>query len=360
MATTVADVLSAIGARVPLAKAAGWDPVGLQVGDPRAAVSRAAVAHEITDEVIGALDDDVELLIAYHPLLFDKVDRFVAGTTPSGRAYRLARRGVALAVVHTAFDVAPGGCADALADALGLAAPRGFAPAWPADTAKVVVFAPEEDADGLVAAMAAAGAGEIGTYGSCSFRVAGTGTFFAAESAAPATGSAGTLNREPEVRIEMVAPRHRIDAVVAAVVSVHRYEEPAYDVVDLRANAGFVGRIGRLDEPVPLRSFAARVAEVLETPVRVAGDPTRPVQTVAVVPGAGSGFVDTLGGAADVLVTGDVPHHAARRALDRGVAVVDAGHVPTERPGLRALVPVVSSVVPTSDLTAIDPHPWKE
>jgi putative NIF3 family GTP cyclohydrolase 1 type 2 len=46
-------------------------------------------------------------------------------------------------------------------------------------------------------------------------------------------------------------------------------------------------------------------------------------------------------------------------ALDRGMAVVDAGHAPTERPGMRALVDLVASHAETIDLTSLDPTPWR-
>ena len=362
MARTVADVLAGLSAHAPLSKAAGWDPVGLQLGALDAPAGRVGVAHEVTDDVLARVEaDGVELLVAYHPLLFRATNRLTAGRTPEGRAYRLVRAGVALAVVHTAFDVAPGGAADRLAEALDLEGCRGFGPLWPADSVKVVVFAPEEDAETLIAAMSASGAGEIGGYTSCSFRAPGTATFYPPETARPAVGVAGRMNREPEVRIEMIAPKDRADAVVAAVVAAHRYEEPAYDVVEVSASAGFVGRVGSLAPPATLEDVAARVGSRLCTPVRFAGDPHRTVETMAVVPGSGAPFLGAAAGMADLMVTGDVSHHRAREAIDRGLAIIDAGHVPTERPGVGALYALVSELVPdAADLTTIDPHPWKE
>ena len=274
MARTVVEFLGSLRAAVPLSKAADWDVVGLQVGDQSAAAERVAVTHEVTDAVLDELDnEDIDLLIAYHPLMLRRVNRILAGHGAVGRAYRLVRMGVSLAVVHTAFDIVPGGAADALASALGLSDPTGFGPLWPAGTVKVVAFAPEPDIDRLVTAMAEAGAGGIGSYSACSFRSQGTGTFLAPEAATPAVGRAGVFNHEPEVRVEMVAPKSHADRVVAALVAAHRYEEPAYDVVDVRSNAGFVGRLGRLETPVTLQTFAHRVGERLDAPVRVAGQP---------------------------------------------------------------------------------------
>ncbi len=362
MAVTVGEFLESLEAAVPLSKAAGWDNVGLQVGDMTGPADRVAVTHEVSDGVLDELEQSpADLLIAYHPLLFRPQERFVAGGGVGGRAFRLARQGVSLAIVHTAFDVVRGGAADSLAATLGLADVAGFGPLWPADSAKVVVFAPEPDAERVTEAMASAGGGRIGAYTGCSFRAPGTGSFHAPLGSQPTVGEPGIFTAAPEVRIEMVAPKTKVDGVVAAMVAAHRYEEPAYDVVEAASNAGFVGRVGRLETPVTLQAFARRIGERLDTQVRVAGSPKRTVARAAVVPGSGSSLIGSISGSADVLVTGDVTHHRARMALDQGIAVVDAGHTPTERPGLQALYSLVSGLAHEAiDMTHIDPNPWKD
>jgi putative NIF3 family GTP cyclohydrolase 1 type 2 len=283
----------------------------------------------------------------------------VAGPSAEGRAYRLIRRGVALAVVHTAFDVVDGGAADALAEALGLEDISGFGPNWGEDVVKVVTFLPAAHADDVVAAMAGAGAGRIGAYSACSFRGPGTGSFYAPESASPAAGVAGALNHEAEVRVEMIAPATRRDQVVAAMVATHPYEEPAYDVYETVGNAGFVGRHGTVD-PQRLDELAARVAAQLACVPRVAGAADRRVRRVAVVPGSGGGFVSGAAGVADVLVTGDVGHHQAQRGLEQGLCVVDAGHVATERPGVERLYAALAEQVGARSLLHLNPSPWRE
>ncbi|HSJ28365.1 MAG TPA: Nif3-like dinuclear metal center hexameric protein, partial [Acidimicrobiia bacterium] len=118
---SVSDVLAILDRTAPSGSAAAWDPVGLQVGDPAADVSSVAVCHEVTEEVLGAFGPrPPDLLVTYHPLLFQPTTRFVAGASPAGRALRLAEAGVSLVVVHTSFDGAPGGTADAMASAVGL------------------------------------------------------------------------------------------------------------------------------------------------------------------------------------------------------------------------------------------------
>jgi dinuclear metal center YbgI/SA1388 family protein len=359
---TVGELVEALALRAPFSTAAGFDPVGLQLGDPGAPARRVAVCHEVTEAVVEAvLEEPVDLLVTYHPLLFRPTTRLVAGRDAGGRAWRLARAGTALAVVHTSFDVAHGGAADALADALGIGERRGFAPLFGADSVKIATFLPADAADRVLEAVAAAGAGRIGNYTHCSFRSAGVGSFFASEATAPVVGARGALNREPEVRIEFVAPRARESAVLAALLAAHPYEEPAYDVYDRRGDARMLGRVGRLEQSASLADFAAGVGAALAvaTP-RAAGERARPIERVAVIPGSGADFFEAAADAgADAVVTGDVTHHRARAALERGLAVIDPGHAATERPGVRRLRDWVGELgAPVRDLLALDPDPW--
>jgi dinuclear metal center YbgI/SA1388 family protein len=120
-----------------------------------------------------------------------------------------------------------------------------------------------------------------------------------------------------------------------------------------------IGRIGTV-ETVSLGVFASMVAGRLDVPVRVAGDAESMVERVSVIPGSGGSFVDDAADISDVLVTGDVKHHDARRALDRGVAIIDAGHIATERPGVEALYAALSTLVDDIVWVGGDPDPWKE
>ena len=353
------DVLNSL---IPDNKAAGWDPVGIQIGDPAAEVGSIAVCHEVSEEVVDRIvEDPPDAVIAYHPLLFRPVTSLIAGSSPGGRALRMARTGVNLAVVHTAFDVAPGGTADALAAAVGIVEGWGIGPLESSGGVKIVTFVPSAQVDEVAAAMAAAGAGSIGRYGGCSYRTEGVGTFVPSPEANPVVGDRGSLHLEPETRLEMYAPATREDAVAGALVAAHPYEEPAYDIYPTRSNEGFVGRVGPLAEPVSLAELAQTVETNLPSGiVRTAGEPSSPVRTVAVVPGSGGGLISAAAVAgADVLITGDVSHHQAVAALDRGIAVIDAGHAPTERPGMRSLYAAVAALgVETRDLTSLKTNPW--
>jgi hypothetical protein len=262
-------------------------------------------------------------------------------------------------VTHTDFDSCPGGTADSLARVLGLDEVRPFGPIEGDAQVKVVVFAPEESVDALAAAMARAGAGNIGNYERCFFRTGGTGSFTAGPGASPVVGRAGETANVAEARLEILAPKSAQAGVIAALVAAHPYEEPAFDVYEVSSNHGLIGRIGRWEGS--LGALAGMVAESLgSAALRVAGSLGTQVRRVAVVPGSGSSFLDAARAAgADVIVTGDVDHHRAVSALDRGLAVIDPGHGATELPGVRALVDVVRGLdVEVSDLSGDGAGPW--
>ena len=61
-------------------------------------------------------------------------------------------------------------------------------------------------------------------------------------------------------------------------------------------------------------------------------DPQQAIVTVAVMPGSGKDELDLAAEkGADVMITGDVSHHAGLDALEKGIAVIDAGHYGVEK-----------------------------
>jgi dinuclear metal center YbgI/SA1388 family protein len=324
----------------PPAWAASWDAVGLVCGDPDAEVRRVHLAVDPVEAVVTeALELGADLLVTHHPLYL-RGTRSVAATDPKGRVvHRLVSSGCALLVAHTNADVADPGVSDALAAAVGLQGTRPLQP-QPADPLdKLVVFVPEEDADRLLDALAEAGAGSIGDYDRCAWTTTGTGTFRPLAGANPTVGSVGAVEQVRETRLEVVLPRASRNAVLRAVLAVHPYEEPAYDVFELATVLGSrgLGRVGELPAPVALEELTRQVAAALPVTawgVRAAGDPARVVSTLAVCGGAGDSLLrDAARSGAEAFLTADLRHHPASEAPE-GLALLDAAHWATEWPWL--------------------------
>lgn len=334
----VIDLVGAMEAIAPLRYAASWDNVGLIVGDPEQELARLMLAIDCTHAVLGeARRAAADALVAYHPPVFAATKRFVAGSV----AFEAARAGVAVYSPHTALDVAEGGTNDVLADALGMTERGALRGVEAGDRElKLVTFVPVEHVEGVSRAVFAAGAGRIGKYSSCSFRAPGTGTFFGEEGASPVVGQAGRLEEAAELRLETVVPIGAVDAVVRALRSAHPYEEPAFDLVPLAAKpeGHGLGRVGT----VPRSTVGALVDRVKRalgvTAVLVGGAMDREVTRAAVCAGSGGELVgDAIAAKAQLLLTGELRHHDALRAVQAGLAVVCTRHSTSERAALVAL-----------------------
>ena len=121
-------------------------------------------------------------------------------------------------------------------------------------------------------------------------------------------------------------------------------------LTQVRPAADGLCRIGRLEEELPPRLFAARVAERLGAPVRLAAGAGRPVRSVAVCGGAGCGELLALladpDRMPDAAVTGEVKHHEWLQAAALGAVLVDAGHYYTEVPVVETLLRWLSTRFP--------------
>lgn len=347
--TRVFDVIKAIDRLAPFRSAYTGDPVGLQVGDPNAEVARAVVSLDRSTGAIGrCIELGAQLLVCHHPLIFRPLPAVTASTADGRAVLQLAANGVAFIAAHTNWDAAKGGVNDELARLLGLRDVEAFGDSGPANETKLVFFVPVGDADRVIDALAAAGAGEIGNYRRCAFLSLGKGTFEPLEGANPHIGAVGRREVVEEARVEMVLPNSRIAQAVAALKTAHPYEEPAFDLVPLADSKPWpIGRIGLLGEPLRLAELVRLADAALETRSHAWGDPAKTVARVAVCGGAGADLWRAARDAgADALLTGECPQHAALEASDSGFAILASGHFATENPGAKALHRALSSELP--------------
>ncbi len=334
----LSDVVAVLEDLYPPAWAEAWDAVGLVCGDPDAPVRRVLLAVDPVEPVVReAVDGGFDLLLTHHPLYL-RGTTSVAATTPKGRVvHALVRAGCALHVAHTNADVADPGVSDALAARFDL---RDLRPlqSRPDRRDKLVAYVPEEAADRVLDAVTAAGAGRIGDYERCAWSTVGTGTFRPLPGAHPTTGEVGRVEHVVERRLEVVLPRALRRDVLQAMRSVHPYEEPAYDLLELADAPGptGLGRVGELPRPTTLGKLTLTAADVLPATawgVRAAGDPERVITTLAVCGGSGDSLLREAGRAADAYLTADLRHHTASEAPE-GLALLDAAHWATEHPWL--------------------------
>jgi dinuclear metal center YbgI/SA1388 family protein len=340
--STVADLMSALQSFAPLSLAAEWDNVGLLLGDAVAPVQRIMTCLTVTpDSVAEAIEAGVNLIVSHHPILFRATKKLTTASAEGRMLLNLIQAGIAVYSPHTAFDNCAGGINDLLAQSLALTNVGPLRSGLTEAACKIVVFVPDKDLAKVSDALFAAGAGQIGQYRECSFRLAGTGTFFGTESTNPTIGEKGRREDVSEWRLEVVCPERRVDQVIAAMRTAHSYEEPAYDVYSLRrerTRAG-EGRLGMLPAPMSLESFARLTKDALHAAcVQTVGAAQRPVRRVAIACGAAGEFLaDAVAQQADVFLTGEVRFHDCLSAQTSQIALVLPGHYATERAGVETL-----------------------
>jgi dinuclear metal center YbgI/SA1388 family protein len=348
---TVADITAFLDRFAPPALAAEWDNVGLLLGAAAAPVRSIMTCLTVTPESAGeAVEAGVSVVVSHHPILFRPTKRLTSATAEGRVLLDLARADVAVYSPHTAFDNCAGGINDLLAQRLGLSevtalcdqAPRG---ADASRQCKLVVFVPDQDLAEVADALFSAGAGHIGQYSQCSFRLAGTGTFFGSDAANPSVGQKGRREEVGEWRLEAVCPEAALPQALAALRRAHSYEEPAFDIYPLRhvPNPCGAGRLGVLPQALPLSALAANVKDRLAAAcVQMVGIPDRPVQRVAIVCGSGGDFVSAaVAKKADVLVTGEARFHDCLAAQAQGLCLLLPGHYATERLGVEHLADIL-------------------
>lgn len=365
---TIATIVEHLDQLAPPALAADWDNVGLLLGDRAAAVERVMTCLTVTPESAAeAIDAKAQLIVTHHPILFRAVRRLTTDTPEGRMLLALIRAGVAVHSPHTAFDNAPGGINETLArkllltDIVPLRRRPGPGPC------KIVVFVPEGDLAGVSHALFSAGAGVIGQYSQCSFRLAGTGTFFGSEASNPTIGQQGRREEVSEWRLEAVCPPERLDQALSAMRRAHSYEEPAYDIYPLQSapSSSGAGRLARLTQPLSLADLARKVKTVLKAnQLQMVGDPGKPVERLAIVCGAGGEFLaDSVAAGADVLVTGEMRFHDYLAAQAQGLALLLPGHYATERGGVEDLAERLQKQWPTLKIWASqrehDPVQWQ-
>ena len=332
----LAALVGLLNSLCPAGLAEDWDNVGLQVGDPKAEISRVLVCLDAEEIAIAEAERlGAEAVISHHPLLHRPIKRLTPGDETGRVLFRAVRSGIAVLSAHTNLDRVADGLNDWLAQRLGL---TGFIPLEAPQRNsfhKLVVFVPQGHEAELQEAMFSAGAGHVGAYDRCSFRTSGTGSFRPGKEAQPFIGQPGVAEETQESRLETIVPNDLLSKVVARMVKAHPYEEVAYDLIPLtngRSDVG-LGRIGRLADPLSLEMFAGQVRTQLQVAaVRLVGDPQRLIRKVAVCGGSGASLIgDALRQGADCLVTGDIKYHDAQRARAEGLALIDAGHFGTEK-----------------------------
>ena len=113
--------------------------------------------------------------------------------------------------------------------------------------------------------------------------------------------------------------------------------EPIEDVRLFGTTATGLGRIGRLETPIPETEYVLLVDTILGIHTRRSEERTRLITSVALCGGAGASLYPAIKHKADLFMTGDVRHHEFVMSYGEGCTIWDIGHRESESPGTKEL-----------------------
>ncbi|EAW06877.1 Nif3-like dinuclear metal center hexameric protein [Aspergillus clavatus NRRL 1] len=236
----------------------------------------------VADEAIKRKDS---VVVAYHPIIFRGLKSLTLNDSQQQSLLRLAQEGISVYSPHTAVDATPGGMADWLCDIVTGA------------------IAPSTDSSPSVSAS--------------SSKHYSTPTY-----PHPQPASASPSSAVPHTRS-----------------TIHPSPPPLPEGME---SAG-MGRLVTFDTPQPLTAIVDRIAQgvghpggiPIAVPQSVAVDDMK-IRTIGICPGSGSSIL--RGSLPDLLFTGELSHHEALSAIERGSAVIALAHSNTERGFLHAVM----------------------
>jgi len=290
-----------------------YDNSGVQIGDVEQPASGALLCLDVTEEVLDeAIDTGCNLIISHHPLVFKPFKSLTGNTYVERCLIKACKNDIVIYSAHTNLDNAVGGLNYHLAEKFGLEDVRVLCPQKDS-LVKLVTFIPEQAAEKLRKALFKAGAGHIGNYSSCSFNSEGLGTFLAMENSHPYCGEIGKLHIEKEIRIETVFPAYLKSSVITALLSVHPYEEPVYDIYKIeneweQAGSGIIGNLPEWEDEL---IFLQRIKDILHLERLLHSSLNgRKLQTVAICGGKGNFLIEqAIASGADIFITGEAKYN---------------------------------------------------
>ena len=329
----IKEILQVIETLAPLPLQESYDNSGVQVGDVNREASGVLFCIDVTEDVIDeAVSLQCNLIISHHPIAFKPFKSLTGKNYIERCMIKAIKNDITLYAAHTNLDNANGGVNFKLAAMLGLENVRVLTPKNNA-LLKFVTTVPHSHAESVRNAMFNAGAGCIGAYESCSYNLEGQGTFKAKENATPHVGEIGKLHFEPEVRIETVVPVMRKNEVIRALIAVHPYEEPVFDLYPI-VNDWFqhgTGITGVLPEPMLEQDFLYMLKDVFKLHhVSHSHLRGKEIKEVALCGGSGAFLIGSaIDYGADIFITGEAKYNDYYDVEDKLLLAV-IGHYESE------------------------------
>ena len=335
MATvTIKDVTDHLESLAPRSLQEDYDNSGLITGDANDLVKGILVTLDCTENVVDeAIKQNCNLIVAHHPILFKGLKRLIGQSYVEKVIIKAIKSDIAIFAIHTNLDNVISGVNKKIADKIGLENLSILLPKRNT-LSKLVTFIPKENAEKVITDLHEAGAGNVGNYKNCSFRIAGEGTYLPTADAKPYQGEINKQEKVDEVRVEVILPTNLESHILAALRKGHPYEEFAYYLSRLENNNQEVGAgiIGELLKPqAPLHFLNDLKTKMNVSLIRHTALLGNKIKKVAVCGGSGSFLLSTaIAREADVFISADFKYHEFFDAEGR-ILIADIGHYESEQ-----------------------------
>lgn len=344
----IKDVIKHIEAIAPISSALKFDNPGLQIGSFEEQVHGIYLCLDLTQNTLNeALNLKTNLIITHHPLIYEPIKTLNFRNKEAQLIKDIINNNLNIYSAHTNLDASKKGINIAAAELLGLKNVT-FLKQLPDSLIKISVFTPSDYVEKVSEAMFKQGAGIIGDYKKCGFRVSGTGTFEPEEFTNPFIGNKKSFNEVPEEKIEVIANKWNLNNILKAIYNSHPYEEPAIDIFPLLnddKNYGF-GIVGELTKELTFEEFSKLLKEKLNLKnFKYTKGKSNIIKKVAYCGGSGADLLTAaIANNCDVFVTADIKYHTYHNAQNN-IYLIDAGHYETEYPGIIYLYNYLKNII---------------
>lgn len=292
-----------------------YDNVGLLIGDPDQEVSRILTCLDVTLDVVEeAIQNDCNLIVSHHPLIFKGIDR-INPTNEQGRIiFKLIKNDISLIAAHTNLDAALDGVSFVLAQKLGLENLKFLDNSYNISR-KIVLTTSHSDRESVLKMLNYYSAEDAHYY-----KVEG--------------------KKEGQYTYEAVMDEHHVSDLKKELEKnglLHRGSFQVMEVASPSNNVG-MGVVGFYrDKGLTQQHFLEGVADALNVEaIRFSGSVDR-IKKVAVCGGAGVSLArKAMGQGAQAFVTSDIKYHDYFTDTE-DFLLVDVGHYESEVPMVAAL-----------------------
>jgi dinuclear metal center YbgI/SA1388 family protein len=329
----IKDIINYLEKWAPLPLQESYDNSGLLVGDSQQTFKSANITLDVTEKVIDeTLEMGANLLIAHHPLIFRGLKKIGNHHWLDRCIVKAIKNDLCIYGIHTNLDNVKSGVNAKIAEKIGLVDTSILQP-MKGRLQKIVTFIPKENTESVLQKLYEAGAGNIGNYDQCSFRVSGKGSFRPNDEANPAIGEANRQEFVEEDRVEIIYPDYLSGQILQALKNAHPYEEVAYYQQTLQNTNQDIGAgmIGYLPEEMRTKDFFDHLKSSMNLKTfRHTEIVNENVRKITLCSGSGSFLLERAKSKkADVFISGDFKHHDFFEA-NRELIIADIGHFESE------------------------------